>query len=56
MKILRDTIRYNDFDQEDLYRFITYGGKELYDEPVFSSVNKGVKLASLKRGSLRNLT
>ena len=53
MKILRDTIRYNDFDQEDLYRFITYGGKELYDEPVFSSVNKGVRLDNLKRGKFK---
>lgn len=54
MKILRTgIIRYNDFDQEDLYRFITYGGKDLYEEPVFSSVNNGIHLESLKKGKFK---
>ena len=54
MKILRNNIDTKDFNQEDIHRFLTYGGKEMYEkEPEFSSIPKNVKLNSLKRGTFK---
>lgn len=54
MKVLRNTIDIKDFNQEDIHRFLTYGGKEMYEKkPELSSIPKNVKLNSLKRGKFK---
>lgn len=55
MRLLRTgVIGFKDFGQEDLYRFMEYGGKEMYDDPKFSSLPRNVKLGSLKRGKFKD--
>ena len=55
MKILRSReLGLKDFDQEDIYRFMEYGGKEMYEkDPKFSTLPSNVKLGSLKRGKFK---
>ena len=42
-----------DFDQKDIHRFLTYGGKELYDDFSMSSLARGLRLNDIKRGKYK---
>jgi len=51
MKILRQQISLKDFDQEDIYKFYLYAGKDLYDKYEMRSTTD--KLNNIKRGSFK---